>query len=91
MRPSTLRLRGDRLSWRVLDGEVVALDAAASAYLGANQSGAILWELLAAGTTRPELATALVDRYGLDRATAEADVDRFVADLRAADLLEESA
>ena len=53
----------------------------------ANASGAVLWSLLVDGATRAELATALQDRYGIDRDRAEADADRFVAALESRGLL----
>ncbi|HZR95100.1 MAG TPA: PqqD family protein [Gaiellaceae bacterium] len=87
----TVRLRDKDLSWRILDGEVVALDTAGSVYLGANASGAQLWKLLAAGAERDELADALVTTYGLEREAAERDVDRFLAELRGAGLLVDEA
>lgn len=85
-----LRLRHDQLSWRDLDGEIVALDTAASVYLGANEAGALLWQKLVDGATTEELAAALETRYEIDRGAAEADVERFVAELRRARLLDES-
>jgi hypothetical protein len=84
-----VRLRTENLSWRTLDGEVIALDAQASAYLGANVAGSLLWRRLADGATRDELVAELVDAYGIDRSTAEADVDRFIVELSQAGLLEE--
>ena len=84
---SELRLRADGVHWREIDGEVVALEARSSTYVASNASGALLWRELAAGTTRERLVTALADAYGIDRARGEADVDRFLAELAAQDLL----
>ena len=84
---SDLRLREEDLSWRQIDAEIVAVDVVKSTYLSANESGAILWSLLVDGATRVELATALQDRYGIDRARAEADADAFVAALESRGLL----
>jgi hypothetical protein len=81
------RLRANALSWRELDGEVIAVDLDDSVYLTANQSGAILWSALAEGATRDELAGALVGAYGVARAQAEGDVDAFLADAQARGLL----
>jgi hypothetical protein len=85
-----LRLRTEGLNWRALDGEIMALDSAASVYLGANQAGALLWQKLVEGTTQNELESLLTTEYGIDAATAEADVDRFLAELRSAGLLDQS-
>jgi hypothetical protein len=68
----------------------MALDSAASVYLGANEAGALLWQKLVEGTTHDELESVLTTEYGIDAATAEADVDRFLAELTSAGLLDES-
>jgi hypothetical protein len=83
-----LKLRADRLQWVELEGEVVALDESALMYLGANESAALLWRELAAGTTRERLGELLARQFGLDPAEAEADVDSFLDDLRARGLIE---
>jgi hypothetical protein len=85
-----LRLREDRLPWVELEGEVVALDEAALTYLSANESGALLWRELSRGATRDELARRLAAEFELETARAEADVDRFLTDLRERGLLEDA-
>jgi coenzyme PQQ synthesis protein D (PqqD) len=82
-----LTLRTDDLHWREVDDEIVALELRRATYLAANSSGRLLWQLLARGATTAELARALVDVYGIDAATAALDADRFVEQLREADLL----
>ena len=57
-----LRLRNDDLAWRTVDDEMIAIDVRDSTYLTANDSGALLWAALAAGTTREALAGNLVER-----------------------------
>ena len=83
-----LRLRQNILDWREIDGEIVALDARSSSYVAANATGALLWRALAGGTTRQELAALLVREFGIDNERAEADVERFLAQLGDAGLLE---
>ena len=85
---SELRLRRSSLQWLDADGEVVALDEEALVYLSANESGALLWRALAAGTTREALSDALAGRFGIDREQAGRDVDVFLAELERRDLLE---
>lgn len=82
-----IRLRATDLHWRVVDGEVIAIDLRSGRYLGLNGSGAGLWELIAAGATREELVERLVRDYGIDRARARRDVDALLADLVARTLL----
>jgi Coenzyme PQQ synthesis protein D (PqqD) len=85
-----LRLRNDDLAWRTVDDEMIAIDVRDSTYLTANDSGALLWQALAAGTTREALAGNLVEAYGIDADTAAADVERFLTDLRERGLLDET-
>jgi hypothetical protein len=82
-----LRLRQADLHWREIDGEVIALEAQRSTYVAANGSGTVLWRALAGGATREALADELVRQYGIDGERAAADVDAFVAQLRAQGLL----
>jgi hypothetical protein len=85
---ATLRLREADLSWREIDGEVIAVDVEMSTYLGANKAGTLLWRRLADdGATRQELAELLVQTYGIEPDRAAADVDAFLAGLAAQGLL----
>lgn len=90
MNEPVLRLRRGAVDWRVIDDEVVMLDAEQSEYLATNASGTLLWQTLHEGATRTQLVAALVARYGITLAQAAADTDAFLADLRARALLEPS-
>lgn len=83
-----LRLREGAVDWREVEGQVVALDRAASVYLAINPSGTELWPAIVEGATRSDLVDILVEAFDVDIARAQADVDTFVADLRQRDLLE---
>jgi hypothetical protein len=83
-----LRLRRDDLSWRELDGEIVALDNGESVYLATNRAGTLIWRKLAEGTTRADLVDELVATFAIDPERATTDVDTFVGDLQAKGLLE---
>lgn len=76
-----IRLRVDGLVWQQIEGEIVVLDTSASQYLALKGSGAALWHLLSEGTTRADLASALVERYGITADRAARDVDAFLASL----------
>src|SRR5690348_7943175 len=84
---STISLRPDGLAWRVVDKEVVLLDLRASRYFSVNNSGTLLWRLLAEGSTPARLSGELARTYGLDGGRARIDVDRFVAKLDSRGLL----
>jgi hypothetical protein len=83
------RLKPDGLLWREVEGEVVALDVGASEYVAANRAGAALWQGLAGGATREQLAAVLVSRFQVDEDTAARDVERFLGVLRDRGLIEE--
>ena len=85
-----LRLRRERLEWRRVDGEVIAVDLDASIYLSANESAAPLWEALSEGTTREGLVDTLIGEYGITRDLAARDVDDFLGELSEHQLLDET-
>ncbi len=85
----TLRIRDDRVHWRQIDRDVVAVDVESSTYLSTNGSGAVLWLALAEGATREQLVERLAEAYLIDAERAAADVDAFLRDLREQDLLVE--
>jgi hypothetical protein len=83
-----LRIRDGMIEWRLLEGQIVAVDTRKSLYMAVNPSGSILWLPLLDGSTREALVDRLVDAYGLERGDAERDVDVFVEMLEQHDLLE---
>lgn len=82
-----LSLRPGQIDFTIVDGEIVGVDLSRSVYFSVNGSGAALWSALRAGTTEAELRTILVDAYGLSADKAEADVGRFLGELRSEGLL----
>jgi hypothetical protein len=72
----------------MVEGQVVAIDLRSRRYLAVEGSGAVLWSSLAAGSSAPDLAASLVERFGIDLVTAERDVVALLADLDARGLLE---
>lgn len=87
----TLRLRGEGLEWRLLEGEIVALDASADKYLSVNRTGTVLWQALTRGATREDLIARLVEAFDVDEETAARDLDVFLATLDAQGLLAREA
>lgn len=82
------QLRSERLDWREVDGEIIALDLKSAQYLAINRSAAELWPLLVEGATRAELVGRLREAFGADVVEAERDLDAFLAALEAQELLE---
>jgi hypothetical protein len=79
--------RGDDMSWREIDGEVIVLDLRAATYLRLNPSGALLWRELESGAAKDELVHLLADRFQLDAALAGSDVAAFLESCLANDLI----
>jgi hypothetical protein len=88
MTEDALRLRADKVEWRVVEDEVVALTLDNDRYLGANRTGALLWQALAEGSDLPSLV-GLLEHEGAAGDEAEQDARAFLDALRARDLLEE--
>jgi hypothetical protein len=84
----TLKLRGDAVDWRMVDGEVVALIRSSSTYIAVNHTGTAIWPALAEGASRDGLAELLVSEFEIDQSQAVRDVDAFVSALADAGLLE---
>jgi len=76
-----------------LDGEAVVLELRTGRFFTVNKSGAPLLAALRRpeGATRDELVAALAGAFRLELARATADVDAWLARLRAAGLLAERA
>lgn len=54
-----------------------------------NDAGAFLWKSLENETTVEKVVADMLECYDVDEATAKADVEKFISDLRNAELLEE--
>ncbi len=52
-----------------------------------NSTGAFLWKMLAKGSSKEELLTAMLDEYEIDEAAAKKDIAEFIDKLKGADLI----
>jgi hypothetical protein len=77
-----LRLVPDRVAWRAVEGEVVALDLNTSTYLAVNRTGSAVWPALERGATRDELVELITARFDVTPSDARTDLDAFLSDLR---------
>lgn len=68
--------RGEDVSGR---GTVILLEGGVMHQL--NLVGGSIWRLCDGSRSRDEIVDALAEEYAVDRATLEADVDAFVAEL----------
>ena len=70
---------------------VIALGAASKIFNGIiklNDSGKFIWDKLAVGEDKDDIVNALLEEYDVDRTVAEADVDKFIDELKGANILE---
>lgn len=64
-------------------------DSKFDAYMTLNETGAFLFELLKTGGDAASLTKALCDEFEVDKDRASADVEKFIASLREAGVLDE--
>ena len=70
---------------------VVAVNDAVKKFNGVinlNETGAFLWSVLEKGATEEELVSALLQEYEVDEERAKLDVNKFVNNLKEANLVE---
>ena len=82
-----VRIRPTNVSWRDVDGEVIALDLDSSTYFSTNRTGAFLWYAMVDGTTVGALITLLEESFDVPAERARSDVRAFLELLRANGLL----
>lgn len=83
-----ITLRSSELSWREADEEIFVMDERTWEYLSIGGSGTVIWKRIAeGGASLQQLTDVLVASFGIDGATAAADVDEFVELLRSRELL----
>lgn len=81
-----------KATWKIDNDEAILIHTETASYFSMNQSGTWLWSKI---TERPypmsQLLHDFADHYRLDRQQAQADLERFLLQLRNADLLIESS
>ena len=83
-----MRLVRDVLEWRNVEGEIVVLDLRSATYLAVSGAGAVLWPALLEGAAFGELTDAVVEAFDVAPARAAEDVETFLGQLAAQDVLE---
>ncbi|HEY6157083.1 MAG TPA: PqqD family protein [Gemmatimonadales bacterium] len=70
-----------------LAGEAVLLDLKTKQYYQLNATAALIWKGLEQALEPPRIADALVHEFAVDAATAQREIERVIADLRARGLI----
>lgn len=82
MGETRFRVAREDVYWREVDQILLLLHVPTSRYLQLNASAIVLWESVVEGATEAELQTVLMERYGIARERARADVATFLEPLR---------
>ena len=82
-----LRRKDDDIVAKVMDGEAVIINLSTGIYYSIDHVGAAMWELVEHGSSLDEIAAAIVARYDVSPAQAQADVARLGDELLHHDLV----
>ena len=82
----TIKISPEVLSQEV-SGEMVLLDLKSEEYLGLNEVGARIWQLLQDGKGLDEISNILIAEYDVSRDELNGDINQLVAELRDAGLV----
>lgn len=85
---TTIVKRSDRQVACNLNGEVALLDLDKGLYYGLQDVGAHVWNALQEPCSVGEIVTTVLDHFDVASETCRSDVLTFLADLRAAGLIE---
>jgi hypothetical protein len=77
--------------WYDLEGELVLLNVATGRYHGLDAIGGAIFRALAGNQDVPQVVESLTQRYQVEADVARAEVERLIAELRAAKLLIDEA
>jgi hypothetical protein len=83
-----MRPRDGAVSWREVDGEIVAVDVVSGSFFTLNGTGRLLWKALAESASPEELTDLLVSTFGISEVEAREDTSAFLDDLGARSLIE---
>ena len=63
-----------------LDGEICLFDPNKAEYLSLNSSGSAIWNLLAEPIDKGAIVAELLERYEVEEATCQSEVEAFLKD-----------
>lgn len=80
--------KSSKTAWRTIAGEGVILDLDSKMLRGLNPVGARIWELVDGERSVEEIGEQIAKEFDVDPSRAQADVEAFVNDLLARQLVE---
>lgn len=81
-------IRQDNIEAAEMDGEWVLLNLETHTITKLNELGGTIWSLLETHKTISALTDQVVAEYGVDRGTAEQDIESFITELQGVGLLQ---
>ena len=85
---SALVKRADRFVETEIDGETVVMELETGDFFSLSGSALSIWQLIDGTRDRASLAAAVAAEYQLTESQLASEIDAFVADLKAAKLVE---
>ena len=85
---SALVKRADRFVETEIDGETVVMELETGDFFSLSGSALAIWQLIDGTRDRASLAAAVAAEYQLRESQLAGEIDAFVADLKAAKLVE---
>jgi hypothetical protein len=77
----------DQIIFQVVADESVLLDLASENYLGLDEVGTRIWQLINDGETMRSVVATLLDEYDTDEDTLVRDLDNLLGDLQTQGLI----
>ena len=87
MLESAVIARRDGALWTSIEGHVVLLSVEGGRYFGTNAIGGVIWTFLEQPRSMSELVEHVVAQFRVDRDQCVRDVEAFVQQLRASQLI----
>lgn len=81
--PSAVRPNTDEVASEVMDGEAVLINLSNGMYYSIDGIGGMIWERIEQGCFLDAVCEEISARCGVERATVDADVSRFIDELLA--------
>lgn len=78
---------GEKIVWRIVDGEALILDTHTGDYYSLNEIGTEIWSQLNKGIERAAVAKFISEHYDVDATTVAQDIDALISEFQAQKLI----
>lgn len=77
----------DDVTWRDVDEEMIVLHLPTGKYYTFNNTGHLVWQQLAKGKDTSEITSEIMNKYEVDKETANRDLTTFIDGLKKHNLI----